>query len=132
MPPKQPAAPTISTWLKQTPDPDLQGKQVQYLVEFVNINGPSTISPGSGFAAILAGKAPQVFIPTDPDGAATKRNIYRQLIDSSGTTQNREKVDILNNNTTQVWVDGANLLKRGFLKHPQPRVPRSPHRHSRL
>ncbi|KAJ5995660.1 hypothetical protein N7481_002637 [Penicillium waksmanii] len=118
----------VQTWLKQTPDPDLRGKQVQYLVEFVNNNGPSTISPGSGFVDILAGKAPQVFIPTDPDGASTKRNIYRQLIDSSGTTLNREKVDNVNNNTTQVWVDGQKLLKRGFLGHPQPRAPYRPFR----
>lgn len=96
----------VQTWLHQAPDPDLHGKQVQYLVEFANGNGPSTISPGSGFADILAGKAPQVSIPTDPDGAATKRNVYRQLIDSSRTTRDREEVDIVNDNTTQVWVDG--------------------------
>lgn len=153
MPPKQPAAPTISvgfssrptslfiylricivlmyhyvqTWLQQAPDPDLQGKQVQYLVEFVNNNGPSSISPGSGFASILTEEAPQVSIPIDPNGAATKRNIYRQLIDSSGTTRDREKVDIVNNNTTQIWVDGKKLLRRGLLGHSQP-----PYRPSRL
>lgn len=117
----------VQTWLQQAPDPDLQGKQVQYLVEFVNNNGPSSISPGSGFASILTGEAPQVSIPIDPNGAATKRNIYRQLIDSSGTTRDREKVDIVNNNTTQIWVDGKKLLRRGLLGHSQP-----PYRPSRL
>jgi len=107
MPPQQPAAPSITTWLAQAPDPGLQGKQVQYLIEFANKQGPSGISSGSGFVPIVSGQTPQLSIPTDPNGAATKRNVYRQLMDATGTVKDREMVDIVNDNTTTVWVDGV-------------------------
>jgi hypothetical protein len=56
---------------------------------------------------IVASKTPQVSIPVDSDGAASKRAIYRQLIDDTGRILNREKVDIVLDNTTTTWLDIA-------------------------
>jgi hypothetical protein len=78
---------------------------IQYFVEFANVKGPSQISAGSSLQPIVPGKTPSVTIPTDQSGAATQRNIWRQLANNPNAPMNRSKVDIVKDNTTTQWLD---------------------------
>ncbi|KAF5393107.1 hypothetical protein D9757_001152 [Collybiopsis confluens] len=106
MAPLQPPPPSVKEWVDQRPSEDLAGlKQVRYLVEFVNGQGPSPISSGSEFQNIVSEKTPLIEIPIDSTGASTKRHIWRQMVARDGTTKERMLVDKIIDNTTVEWLD---------------------------